>query len=648
MKKVSISTKIHVPLIGALVFGLMIILGISWKGISEIKESVYEKEVSSITSTLDRKIELKHFVATTNILALSHNQDIKNALKQNNHELVGSILKDIENIFRENTNLKKIRIHIHTKDGFSFLRSWTDKKGEDLKQFRKSIVKVMQEKKPFSVLEIGRDGLLFRGFAPIFDNNNYIGSIELTTGFPSILRELKQEDNMESILVLKSEYKNLNQDYASSNINIGNYFIANKLDSLNLNIVNDLTVENIEKLTSVSNNCFIVSHPLKDINGDILGYFVALKDIKIVNEAIDKARNSYIQQVVAMVIIDMLLLTIIIIIINRTVKKPLGKVIELAKELSSGNGDLTQRLNINSSDELGEISKYIDQFIDKVQHSINEAKNISIENASISSELSATSNAIGKTVENEVDIVNQTVLKTVTTKEIIQNTKKEAEDMRQEILEAKNILSIASKKVHEMTSKIQESSSSEIELAHKLNELSRDAEQTKNILSVIADIADQTNLLALNAAIEAARAGEHGRGFAVVADEVRKLAERTQKSLQEIDVTINVIVQAIVDTSEQMNKNSKIVEHLVDLSTVVEDNINQTNSVMSQAVVITENSVKNSINISKNSEEINNLIEKINQFSSSNARSVEEIANVAKHLHTITDELNEKLNKFKT
>lgn len=114
--------------------------------------------------------------------------------------------------------------------------------------------------------------------------------------------------------------------------------------------------------------------------------------------------------------------------------------------------------------------------------------------------------------------------------------------------------------------RIQRVANKEHELSGNLQSLAGNAQETKQILTTIGDIADQTNLLALNAAIEAARAGEHGRGFAVVADEVRKLAERTQKSLAETSATINILIQAITDNSESLNKN---MDEMMDLTTYI-------------------------------------------------------------------------------
>lgn len=123
-----------------------------------------------------------------------------------------------------------------------------------------------------------------------------------------------------------------------------------------------------------------------------------------------------------------------------------------------------------------------------------------------------------------------------------------------------------SEMINTTVERIESVANKEHELSGNLQSLAGNAQETKQILVTIGDIADQTNLLALNAAIEAARAGEHGRGFAVVADEVRKLAERTQKSLAETAATINILIQAINSSSEELSNN---MNEMMDLTQFV-------------------------------------------------------------------------------
>lgn len=331
-----------------------------------------------------------------------------------------------------------------------------------------------------------------------------------------------------------------------------------------------------------------------------------------------------------------------------SITKPLNTLIDRARNLSSGDGDLTRKLEINGKDEIAQASEAINNFIEKVRILISDAKHLSSENSSIANELSSTSLQTGKRVEDSTLIVNNTTQKGEEIQSFMKNSVSFAEESKTELQNASTHIKSANKAIKELADQITNSAQVESEMAVKIEQLSRDAEQVKSVLDVINDIADQTNLLALNAAIEAARAGEHGRGFAVVADEVRKLAERTQSSLVEINATISVIVQAIGDSSERMSANSKTIQELTNVANRVENTINVMSEAMNKAIGMSDKTTEDFINTGKGVNLMMEGISNINHIATENARSVEEIAAAAEHLNKMTDTLNNKLAEFRT
>lgn len=316
---------------------------------------------------------------------------------------------------------------------------------------------------------------------------------------------------------------------------------------------------------------------------------------------------------------------------------------EKVKEISNGN----LAVDIKTDNEKSAIG-LLKTASDNIKNLINDAKYLSNENSSIAYELSTTSLNTGKNIEISSKIANEATVQAVSIKEQVLASINEAKDGKKDMEQASRGINEANLAISELSNKIETNVQAGLELAHRIAVLNKDAEQVKGILLVISEVADQTNLLALNAAIEAARAGEHGRGFAVVADEVRKLAERTQASLLEINATINVIVQAINDASERMNNNSKQVDELRSVADNAKGKITSMADSMTKAIKISDKTVDDYVKTGENISKIIDAMTNINNVSSQNTKSVEEIASAADHLSKMTENLNNKLATFRT
>jgi len=298
-------------------------------------------------------------------------------------------------------------------------------------------------------------------------------------------------------------------------------------------------------------------------------------------------------------------------------------------------------------DEISYIQNSLNNVINDVKRLLNSITVISNQNVDLSDEISDSSMAINSHIEKESSFAHEATLKGEHVKVALDTSVSDAVRTKDSIKEAALKLVDTRDEVEKMIMDLRGSIQAELELAENLRELNTNAGEIKNVLSVIGDISDQTNLLALNAAIEAARAGEHGRGFAVVADEVRKLAESTQKSLTEIYTSVDIMVDSIVNISSQMDKNVKLIETLADESKDVETGVNSVSTNMTNTANVAQSSLDVTIEVSKETQEVLSNIATISNLSSENKEHIGSIVRDIDEITKLSVIIQQELSKFK-
>lgn len=355
-------------------------------------------------------------------------------------------------------------------------------------------------------------------------------------------------------------------------------------------------------------------------------------------------KNLYIVIIVSLLILFVtsgLLLSVSRYIVKR-IQRIGDHLFEITRDLA-----LDRPIFVCANDEIGQISNNINILIATLQQAISKAKMTMATNSEINKSMQISSDKITQLAQKQDTIVDNVKFLTSKINKELQESRDISETSATYMKEDYEMLDVMITTLDAIVESINSVSQDEQHISAQMHDLAEQTSQIRSVLEMIKDIADQTNLLALNAAIEAARAGEHGRGFAVVADEVRKLAERTQKSLSEIDATISIVVQSVSSASENIKDNSQKVVDLNENAIKISSMANETKEKTSKSLKITNIAYEKALMISKEINELTVGVEEATGLAHENKKIADNLICVSKDLNDSTAELEREINIFK-
>ncbi len=335
------------------------------------------------------------------------------------------------------------------------------------------------------------------------------------------------------------------------------------------------------------------------------------------------------------------------VLVNRIVAQPIRNVVERIKDIAEGEGDLTTKLDDSSNDELGELAYWFNTFVSKLRTMITDINGYATELTTNAEHMSTVTDRTSTGIKQQQSETDQVATAMNQMSETVQKVARNASSAASAANEADNEASKGKIVVKETIEAI-DSLAAEVEKAGTvIQKLEEDSNGIGVVLDVIRGIAEQTNLLALNAAIEAARAGEQGRGFAVVADEVRTLAQRTQQSTQEIRAIIEHLQSGAKNAVKVMVEGKNQANISVEQAAKAGSSLDTITQVVTTITDMNTRIASAAEEHSAVAEEINDNVANISKAANHTAEDATEVAQSSKQLTKLADDLQSLLGHFK-
>jgi methyl-accepting chemotaxis protein len=623
------ATGIAVVVVFAMIFVL------AKQGAVTVLDQLEMSELEGIASNVVNEIEADAYRAQSMAAVVASMPQVRQAFATRDRE---ALIDYFANGFAGlKSNYGVAQFQFHEPPARSFLRLHKlEKSGDDLSSFRHTVVESNGARKGIRGLEVGVAGLGIRGIVPIAHDGSHAGTVEfgLSLGKSFIDRVAAAYGVDVAVHVRRGQRFEL---LASSRAE-GELATPETLAT----ITSDAIL--FEKTRLAGTPVAVLGRPLLDYSGKPIGVILVAKD----RSAFQAQLTQITTEVSLLALVSALALLGLVWLIASSVVKPLRKAQQNMEAIAYGSGDLTDRLDDSGKDEISALAKAYNAFVGKLEGTINTVVSTTNELAAMVggfSEVSErTSEGTRRQQQQVVQVATAMTEMSATVHEVAQNTVNTAEAARQ-VDQQSNSGQEVVRTAMESINRLADAVGTAVE---RIRLVEQDSQRIGSVLDVIRGIAEQTNLLALNAAIEAARAGEQGRGFAVVADEVRTLAQRTQQSTREIqemieslqggvENTVGVLEQSKHQATESVSQSAKAHEALV----AINQSIDAITTMSAQIATAAEEQ-------SAVAEDINRSIVDITQVAEATSIDAQRSVRETDHLASAVDQLVGIMGQFRT